>query len=253
MKRALSAGIAILAVALVAAPVASAIDRVNTRELRRAVTLDGILEHERALQDIAIANDDNRAATSPGYDASVNYVANRLRRAGYRVTLDPFNFPSWTQNGPATFQRTDAGNEAMYVEETDFVVAQFSGSADVSGPIFVAGRTNLPQPSGPGASLSGCAPADFTGIPTGAVALVQRGTCPFTQKYENAFEAGAAAVLIWNDGFEDREAPIATTATFDNTIPAAMISNDIGLELATERGRDGADRRSTRRSLRTRR
>ncbi len=236
MKRALSAGIAILAVALVAAPVASAIDRVNTRELRRAVTLDGILEHERALQDIAIANDDNRAATSPGYDASVNYVANRLRRAGYRVTLDPFNFPSWTKNGPATFQRTDAGNEATYVEETDFVVAQFSGSADVSGPIFVAGRTDLPQPSGPGASLSGCAPADFTGIPTGAVALVQRGTCPFTQKYENAFEAGAAAVLIWNDGFEDREAPIATTATFDNTIPAAMISNDIGLALATTPG-----------------
>jgi Zn-dependent M28 family amino/carboxypeptidase len=73
-------------------------------------------------------------------------------------------------------------------------------------------------------------------MPAGAVVLVQRGTCAFTQKYQNALDANAAAVLIWNDGFEDREAPIATTAPFDNTIPAAMISNDIGLALATTPG-----------------
>ena len=62
--------------------------------------------------------------------------------------------------------------------------------------------------------------------------LIQRGTCPFTQKYQNALEAGAAAVLIFNDGFEGREAPLATTAPTNNTIPAAMISNDIGEALA---------------------
>ena len=76
--------VAAIAAALLLAPVASAIDKVNTRDLRRGVTLDGILEHERAFQDIAIANDGNRASTFPGYDASVEYVSNRLRRAGYR-------------------------------------------------------------------------------------------------------------------------------------------------------------------------
>jgi Zn-dependent M28 family amino/carboxypeptidase len=233
VRKALIAAMAALAVALVAAPIASAIDRVNTRELRRGVTLDGIMEHQRAFQDIAIANDGNRAATTPGYDASVEYVANRLRRAGYRVTLDPFNFPSWTQNGPATFQRTDVDPDVTYTEGTDFIVAQFSGSADVTGPIFVAGRTELPEPAeGPGMSESGCAPEDFEGMPEGAVALIQRGTCPFTQKYTNAFEAGAVATLIFNDGFEDRTAPLETTASFDNTIPAAMISNEIGEALA---------------------
>jgi Zn-dependent M28 family amino/carboxypeptidase len=236
VRRALCAGIAALAVALVGAPVASAIDRVNTRDLRRGVTLDGILEHERALQDIAIEHDGNRAATTQGYRDSVDYVANRLRRAGYRVTLDPFNFPIWNQNGPATFQRTDVDPDVTYAEGTDYIVAQFSGSADVSGPIFVAGHTELPQPAEAGTSVSGCDPADFNGIPPRAVALVQRGTCPFTQKYTNALEAGAAAVLIWNDGFPDREAPLPTTASFDNTIPAAMISNDIGLALATTQG-----------------
>jgi Zn-dependent M28 family amino/carboxypeptidase len=233
VKRALIATMAALAAVLVVAPVASAIDRVNTRDLRNGVTVDGILEHERAFQDIAIANDGNRAATTPGYDASVEYVANKLRRAGYRVTLDAFNFPTWTLNGPSTLQRTDAGNEATYVEDTDYIVAQFSGAGDVTGPIFVAGRTELPEPAGgPGMSLSGCDPTDFAGMPAGAIALIQRGTCPFTQKYQNALDAGAAATLIFNDGFADREAPLATTAPTDNDIPAAMISNAIGEELA---------------------
>jgi Zn-dependent M28 family amino/carboxypeptidase len=74
-------------------------------------------------------------------------------------------------------------------------------------------------------------------MPDGAVALIQRGTCPFTQKYQNALDAGAAAVLIFNDGVgPTREAPIDTVAPFDNTIPAAMISNDIGEALATTQG-----------------
>ena len=112
MRKTLLAAIAVLAAALIVAPVASAIDRVNTGKLRRGVTLEGVLEHERAFQDIALANDGNRAATTPGYDASVEYVANKLRRAGYRVTLDPFSFPSWTLNGPSTFQRTDVASRS---------------------------------------------------------------------------------------------------------------------------------------------
>ena len=65
-----------LLVALLAfAPQPSAIDKVDTNKLRKAVTVDGILEHERALQDIAIANDGTRVAMSPGQDC-----ARRLRR-----------------------------------------------------------------------------------------------------------------------------------------------------------------------------
>jgi Zn-dependent M28 family amino/carboxypeptidase len=233
VKKALIAAVATLVIAIIAAPAASAIDKVKTGELRKGVTVDGILEHERAFQNIALANDGNRAATD-GYDASVDYVANRLRRAGYRVTLDPFNFPTWELNGPSTLQRTDVEPDVTYVEGTDYIVAQFSGAGDVSGPIFVADRTELPQPGSAGASQSGCAPADFTGMPAGAIALIQRGTCPFTQKYTNALARGAAAALIFNDGVgEDRQAPIPTTAPTNNDIPAAMISYEAGQQLAT--------------------
>ena len=159
------------------------------------------------------SNDGNRAATTPGYDASVDYVANRLRRAGYRVTLDAIRLPSWTMNGPSTFQRTDAGSEATYVEDTDYIVAQFSAAGDVTGPIFVAGNTELPEPTGgPGMSaLAAASRLTIAGMPQGAIALIQRGTCPFTPKYQNALDAGAAAALIFNDGSEGREAPISTT------------------------------------------
>ena len=165
MRKTLVAAVAALIAAFIVAPAASAIDRVNTGELRRGVTVDGILEHERALQDIAIANDGNRAATTDGYDASVDYVATKLRRAGYRVTLDPFSFPTWTKNGPSTLTRTSPAPAVTYGEDTDYIVSQFSAAGDVTGPIFVARRTELPDPSGPGLSQSGCDIADFAGNP----------------------------------------------------------------------------------------
>jgi Zn-dependent M28 family amino/carboxypeptidase len=65
----------------------------------------------------------------------------------------------------------------------------------------------------------------------GAIALIQRGTCPFVQKYENARNAGAGAALIFNDGFTGREDPIFITAPQDMSIPAAMISNNVGEEI----------------------
>ena len=152
------------------------------------------------------------------------------------MTLDPFDFPTWALDGPSTFARTDVEPDVTYVEGTEYIVAEFSGSGDISGPIFGVGNTVVPQPPPAGSGVSGCAAADYAGMPTGAIALVQRGTCPFTQKYQNALDAGAAAVLIFNDGVgPTREAPIPTTAPFDNTIPAAMISNDIGEALWRDR------------------
>jgi Zn-dependent M28 family amino/carboxypeptidase len=232
VRKALTTMVAALAAALVLAPVASAIDRVNTRDLRRGVTLDGILEHERAFQDIAIANDGNRAATFPGYDASVEYVANRLRRAGYSVTLDAFDFAQWEKNGPSTLERISP-DPHVWAEDTDYIVSQFSGGGNPTGEVFVAGHTVVPRPGAGGSSVSGCDPADFNGA-SGKIALIQRGTCPFVQKYENAQDAGAIAALIFNDGGDGREEPLFITAPQDMSIPAIMTSNDVGEQIYSQ-------------------
>lgn len=54
-------------------------------ELRRSVTVDATMGHLRALQDIADAHDGNRALGTPGFDASVDYVADALRDKGFDV------------------------------------------------------------------------------------------------------------------------------------------------------------------------
>src|SRR5687767_15613255 len=89
-----------LVVALVATP-ALAVDEVNTKRLRDAVTVGGILSHERVFQRIANQNGGTRASGTPGYDASAAYVAGRLDAAGYTVTEQEFVFPFFAESSPA--------------------------------------------------------------------------------------------------------------------------------------------------------
>jgi aminopeptidase Y len=60
-----------------------------------------------------------------------------------------------------------------------------------------------PEPS----STSGCESEDFAGFPAGGIALIQRGTCDFVVKAANADIAGAAGVIIFNEGQPGRDGP----------------------------------------------
>ncbi|MGH3144830.1 MAG: hypothetical protein ACRDTR_03415, partial [Rubrobacter sp.] len=73
--------------------------------LRSAVTVGGIMEHERRFQAIADENGGNRAAGTPGYDASAGYVAGELREAGYDVTVQSFELPFYEEVGEARLER----------------------------------------------------------------------------------------------------------------------------------------------------
>ena len=205
----------------------------DTKQLRKGVTVGGILEHERAFQEIAIANDGNRAATTSGYDASVDYVVNRLKKAGYKVSLDGFDFPMWTLNGPSTLAEVSP-TARTFVEDTDYIVAQFSSSANLTANVVPTNDIVIPPPGGAGTSTSGCEPTDFPASTTGNIALMMRGTCPFTQKYQMAKNAGAVGALIFNDGFEGRTDPIPTTAPPNIGIPTIMTSFAVGQSLYTE-------------------
>src|SRR4029453_7717168 len=180
------------------------------RKLLDCVTLDGVREHQAALQEIADNNDDpfypgTRAVGTEGYANSVDYVAGLLKDAGYEVTLDPVEFDF---NFPATLRQLTPV-QATY--ETGVFTG--SGSGTVEGQVIPVDITLTP----PRASTSGCEAADFAGIDwSGAndIALVQRGTCFFGTKAHNAELAGAEAVIIFNQGnTPDREALIVADAT----------------------------------------
>src|SRR5262245_49209075 len=65
---------------------------------------------------------------------------------------------------------------------------------------------------------------------SGNLALIDRGTCTFSQKVANAKAAGAVAVLIINNVAGDPIA-MARTAGFNDDLPAVMISKDNGAAL----------------------
>jgi Zn-dependent M28 family amino/carboxypeptidase len=233
VRKTLTAAFAAMAASLLLVPAASAIDTVDTSELRENVTLEGVLEHARALQLIAPGNDDNRAATTPGYDASVAYVAQRLRAAGYQVRRHGFDFPQWTKNGPATLEELSP-TARTFVEDTDYIVSQFAASGDLEAQVVPTNDIEIPPSGGPGAGTSGCEPEDFPAETAGNIALMQRGTCPFVQKYQMAKDAGAVAALIFNDGFEGRTAPLFITSPPDIGIPTIMTSSAVGESLYNE-------------------
>lgn len=228
MRRLFSGVVAVTVASLLLAPAALAVDDVNTKRLRKGVTAGGILQHMRGLQRAANANEGTRAAATPGYEASLAYVERRMHRAGYETTRVPFDFATWEQNGPALLQRGDK----VYAEATDYVIAQFSGAGTVTGEVATTNDIVIPPPGGAGSGTSGCEPEDWAGVDlTGKIALIQRGTCTFVEKIALAESLGAAAVLIFNDGFPDREEPFQIGAEPFTNIPVAMTSAAVGAEL----------------------
>ncbi len=220
----------VFAAALVSAPTvaadANACDnRVNNTfaKLLECVTLDGVREHQAAFQAIADANGGTRAAGTPGYDASVQYVVDRLSAAGYSVTLNSFPFvyiplPLLQQLSPIN---------AAY--ETGAFTGSGSGTVTAAvTPVDI----NLAPPQ---ANTSGCEAADFAGFPPGNIALMQRGTCTFGIKATNAQAAGASAVIIFNQGnapTADRQGLIIGTLGGSVSIPVVGASYADGVALA---------------------
>lgn len=197
--------------------------------LREAVEPAGILVHQRRFQRIADANDGNRASGSPGYDASGAYVIQKLRAAGYNVRRQNFEFPFFAETEPTTLART-APTAKTYTPEDEFAIMTYSGSGTVTARV-VPVDVSVPPPATPG-STSGCEASDFSGFPAGAIALIQRGTCSFADKAVNAENAGASAVLVFNEGQEDRTETVAGTLGEPVVdIPVVGTSYAVGEEL----------------------
>jgi Zn-dependent M28 family amino/carboxypeptidase len=213
---------------------AQAVDDINTKRLRDAVTVNGILGHERALQRIANNNGGTRASGTPGYRASLDYVKGELTRAGYVVTEQAFTFPFFRDLSDPTLSQVSP-------TPTDYATATFtySGSGDVTGSLVPTNDVVIPPGPTPSSSNSGCEAADFPAAPAGpAVALVQRGTCTFEIKTANATAAGYEAIVIFNEGQPGRTDLLTGTLGTPQTIPALGVSFEDGAALyaATQAG-----------------
>ena len=228
MRRLSIVAVALVTALLVATP-ALAVDEVNTKRLRNAVTVGGILSHERVFQRIANENGGTRASGTPGYDASADYVAGRLRAAGYTVTEQEFTFPFYQELSPAVLEQVTPTATTYETGTYDF-----SGTGDVTGTLFTTNDVVIPPTPEPSSS-SGCEPGDFTPAPaTPAVALIQRGTCTFEDKANNAIAAGYDAVIIFNEGNPGREDLFIGTLGNPFDIPVVGLSFADGAALVAQ-------------------
>ncbi len=199
--------LALVLVALVVAPAcAGGIEQ--PEGLRRAVTVAGIREHQQALQQVADEHDGNRIAGTPGYNASADYVMQRLEKAGYQPSSFEFEFEFVADRTRPVLERVTAPAKT-FTEGSDFVTLTYSGSGEVTAAVIAVDLT-VPSPA-PNTSTSGCEPVDFAGFPAGTIALLQRGTCTFRIKADNAAAAGAAGVILFNEGTPDRTGLLAGT------------------------------------------
>jgi Zn-dependent M28 family amino/carboxypeptidase len=202
-----------------------------------AVSVPRIVEHQTALQRIATLNDDTREVFSPGYTESLDYVVQTLKDAGYNPKVTPFNFPIWKESKPPVLNMVSPtpktyrpGAEADSDQPTaDFITMANSPTKELTNaPVFPVGEIDDPPVGG---GDSGCKAADYTGV-SGKVALVQRGTCSFVAKWALAEEAGATAVIIYNEGNTPaRQNPIYVADGIDAKIPAVISSYTLGNDL----------------------
>ncbi len=123
--------------------------------------------------------------------------------------------------------------------------ALFGVAGTVSGDIVAAVTAS-------GGASQGCTVADIANASdvSGTIALIIRGTCPFTTKVRNAQAAGAIGAVIYNNdrtGTGETGSPedlvgmtIAANEIDDIEIPALFIQNSTGAQLALVGGAVGS-------------
>jgi Zn-dependent M28 family amino/carboxypeptidase len=221
-----------LLVAFGSVSVATAAVRTDSSALRNAVGFKGIMKHQSEFQNIADANGGTRGASTPGYDASAAYVTEKLRSAGFTVTEQSFEFPYFEETGPSTFERLTSPTRT-YVRDTDYALMEYSGPGDITGEVVPTNDIVIPPGAQAGTSNSGCEASDFPAATAGNVALIQRGTCDFVVKAENAKAAGATAAIIFNEGQPGRTEIIDGTLGRPVDLPTLDATFVVGEELYT--------------------
>jgi len=183
--------------------------------------------HLEELARIGEDNGDTRYWTSGGHLDSTGYVVEQLTEAGYAPWLDLHTY----EDRVVTDVGLAIAHGDAWVYEEDYAVMSGSGAGDLRES-FTAVDLMIPPGDEANSSTSGCDAEDFVDFPAGDIALVQRGSCTFGDKVRNALDAGAVAVLIFNEGQEGRRGPVSGTLGERFDVPVLGLSYSLGEELA---------------------
>ncbi|WP_328544803.1 M28 family metallopeptidase [Streptomyces europaeiscabiei] len=191
-----------------------------SRKLVRESSTKDAYKHLKALQAIADANGGNRAAGTPGHDKSAEYVYNVLKKAGYKVSYDTFEF--------AYIETLAEKASVISPAPRDLGIAAMTYTK--STPV---GGITAPLAAAAVDATSGCEAGDYAaGAFTGKIALIKRGGCTFAQKQLVASEAGAVGAIIYNNTAGALAGTLGDPASAK--IPTAGLSQAEGEALAAD-------------------
>ncbi|MFE0704771.1 M28 family metallopeptidase [Streptomyces sp. NPDC058872] len=192
------------------------------KKLVRETTAQDAYKHLLKFQAIADSAGGNRAAGTLGHDASAAYVYTQLKKAGYDVHYQTFDF---------VYTETLAEKAAVVAPAPRTVEVKamtYTKSTPVGG--ITAELAAVPVDAD---GTTGCEPGDFaSGDFTGKIALIKRGGCTFALKQQNAAAAGAVGAAIYNN--VDGTLSGTLGAADSGRIPTAGLSLAEGQQLAAD-------------------
>jgi Zn-dependent M28 family amino/carboxypeptidase len=204
--------------------------------LRDAVSVEAVMADLAALEGIADANGGMRASGTAGYDASVGYVSDQLRAAGYDVHLDTLQIATFLETGPgsATIEPGAGGTapagRTTFTMGEDFRPMIFSAAAaDLVAPIRPVEYD--PRPGADTSAAKGCRDGDFDGVTAGSIILVLPGPCTRREVVDRAVAVGAAGLVVAYPSWDAGAVRRPTLITPGVTIPVLATTREVGSAL----------------------
>lgn len=164
-------------------------------------------------------SEEPRVAGTASERNAIKYIEKKFQSYGYETEKQAFDFYSYT--GP-----TDVAFSVSGFEDTDWELGTFTYgvNGDVSGELVYAGLGREDD----------VADLDLSG----KVALIKRGEIPFSEKVKNAAEAGAEAVIIFNNASGVINGTLG--GPDDGYVPALALTREQG-EMLLEKLEEGEE------------
>ena len=194
------------------------------------VTGGAVMDHLQKISDISTSHSDEgfRALGTPGYEEAVEYVEKTLEATGkFDVERQAFEVDDQTFDEVAV----SVDGEKLEVTPASYT----EGTEEPLTDLSVALPVDEDYSDLAGGQL-GCAASDFDDSAKGALVLVARGSCSFGEKTQAATDAGAAAVILYNNDTSapDEELNATLGERVENGAPTVGVSYNVGNDLLTK-------------------
>lgn len=184
----------------------------KTEDVLKNIDVDNIMGHISVLsEDIGV-----RTAGSAGETAAAGYIQQVLEGYGLKTEQTPFTADVFSCSDLYLKNTTDGYEFPAGPENPEVLVVEFCGSTPGTLQAELAyGGLGYPE--------------ELTNV-AGKIALIKRGDLYFYEKAVNAYNAGAAGVILFNR--DDEPGFINATLSTEQVLPTVEILPEVGRALA---------------------